>query len=451
MKLTFYGASQEVTGSSYLLESENARILIDCGLFQGAHYVDDRNMTLCPFDPESIDAVVVTHAHIDHTGRLPCIYKHGFRGDIFSTQATKDFSEELLLDSEHLINTDLVNRGFPILYNINDINDTMKLWKKKSYHEKFKIKDFEVEFFDAGHILGSAFVKISHGGKTIVFSGDLGNVPAPLVKDTEIIPEADYVVMESTYGNRVHENPVYRKDILEDSIEDTVKSKGTLMIPAFAMERTQELLFELDQLVGGGRIPPAPVFVDSPLAIKLTSIYKKYSQDPNYFDTEALSLMRKGDALFDFPQLTMTLTTEQSKAINDVKPPKVIIAGSGMSNGGRILHHERRYLSDPNSMILFIGYQAKGTLGRYIQDGAKSIKMFGEEVPVRCKSKSITGYSAHADQPLLLKWLTPAKTSLKKIFLVHGDEEQMVPLKGIIEDSFAIETIMPKAADTFEL
>lgn len=451
MKLTFFGAAQEVTGSSFLLESENTKILVDCGLFQGAHYVDDRNMELCPYDPKKIDAIVVTHAHLDHTGRLPCLYKHGFRGDIFSTQATKDFAEQLLIDAEHLIKVDLANKGLPPLYDINDINATMRLWKKKSYHEKFTIKDFEVEFYDAGHILGSAFVRISNNGKTIVFSGDLGNVPAPLVKDTETIPQADYVVMESTYGNRTHENLIYRKDILENLIEDTVKTKGALIIPAFAMERTQELLYELEDLVENGRIPPVPIFVDSPLAIKLTTIYKKYSQDPDYFDAEALKLLQSGNVIFDFPRLTLTLTPEQSKAINDVKLPKIIIAGSGMSNGGRILHHERRYLPDLNNTILFIGYQAQGTRGRQIQNKSKTVKIFKEEVPVNCKIKSISGYSAHADQPLLLKWLSPTKNYAKKVFLVHGDIEQMTALKGVIQDNLALETLIPKPLETFEL
>lgn len=451
MKLTFYGGAGSVTGANYLLESDQTKILVDCGLFQSGSFVNKQNLEQLKYDPKVIDAVLVTHAHIDHTGRLPLLYKNGFRNNIYSTGATKDFAEQLLLDSEHLINRELVDRGFPLLYTINDINETMKLWSKKRYHEKFSIKDFDIEFYDAGHILGSSSIKITHNGKSIVFSGDLGNMPAPLVKDTEPVEDADYAVIESAYGNRLHENPIYRKDILEDLIEDTVKSKGALIIPAFAMERTQELLFELNELVENGRIPPVQIFIDSPLAIKLTGVYKKYSQDPDYFDAESLNMLRQGDAIFDFPRLKLTLTTEQSKEINNVKPPKVIVAGSGMSNGGRILHHEQKYLPDPNSTILFIGFQARGTLGRAIQDGAKTVKIYGEEIPVHCKVKSISGYSAHADQPLLLKWLAPMRNSLKKVFIVQGDDDQMQPFSRVIEDELAIETIVPKSEDSFEL
>jgi metallo-beta-lactamase family protein len=370
-----------------------------------------------------------------------------------STGPTKDFAEQLLLDSEHLLSKEAESKGLSYLYTIEDVNNTMRYWQKISYHEKIEVGDFEITFYDAGHILGSAFISVvsKTNSKKIIFSGDLGNIPAPLVKDTEPPAKADYVLIESAYGNRIHESPGKRKDILEDVIEDTAKSKGVLLIPAFAMERTQELLYEINDLVEHNRIPPLPVFVDSPLAIRITAIYKKYSQNPQYMDSEAIALMKKGDAIFDFPRLTLTLTKEQSKAINEVSPPKIIIAGSGMSQGGRILHHEYRYLPDPNSTLLFIGYQTKGSLGRQILNGAKSVRIFGEEIPVNCKVMSISGYSAHADQILLMNWIKPIKNSIKKLFIVQGEEEEMIPFSQKIKDELAIDTEIPELNQVFEL
>ena len=445
MELTFFGASQEVTGSNFLLETANTKILIDCGLLQGGRFVNPENYQPFPFDATAIDAVFITHAHIDHTGKIPKLYKDGFRGTIHSTAPTKDFAEQLLIDSEHLLRRDALEQHIDPIYSLDDINHSMKLWKEVAYHEKIHLKDFEIEYFDAGHILGSAFIVVTEKetGKRIAFSGDLGNQPAPLVKDTEQVEDIDYLLVETTYGDRVHDDPASRKDRLEDVIEDAMQLKGALLIPAFAMERTQELLYEMDTLVENGRVPEAPVYVDSPLAIKLTAIYKKYSQDSNYFDEEAIKEATAGKEFFDFPRLHFTLTTEQSKAINDAPMPKIIIAGSGMSNGGRILHHELRYLPDPNTTILFIGYQAQGTMGRAILDGAKVVRIRGEEIPVRCKMATISGYSAHADQPLLLQWISPMRRSLKKVFLVHGDMDQMEPFAQKLRDEFALDAVIP--------
>lgn len=445
-----------VTGSNYLLETDGVKILIDCGLFQGSSFCENLNFEKFPYDPKEIDAVFITHAHIDHIGRLPKLYKHGFRGKIFSTAPTKDFSEYSLIDSENILYKEAEKRNRAPIYAIEDVNEMMKLWEGVKYHQKIQIgspdNGFEIEFFDAGHILGSASILVKDKkGKKVVFSGDLGNVATPLVKDTEPLADTDYVLIESTYGNRLHEDLAIRKDILEDAIEETVKVGGTLIIPAFAMERTQDLLYEMNELVENGRIPRLPVFIDSPLAIKLTEVYKKYSQNPDYFDAESLALIRKGDAIFDFPGLKFTLTTQQSKEINDVKGPKVIIAGSGMSQGGRILHHEMRYLSDPKSAILFIGYQAKDSLGRQILEGEKNVRIFGEDIAVNCRIKTISGYSAHADQKKLMEWLRPRSKTLKKVFVVQGDEDQSKPLLDKIRDEMAIDAVIPSQGESIEL
>ncbi|MFH1346680.1 MAG: MBL fold metallo-hydrolase [Spirochaetota bacterium] len=448
MKLKFCGGAKSVTGANYLI---NDSVLIDCGLNQGSNFLEKINFEPFVYDPKNIKAVLITHAHIDHIGRLPQLYKAGFRGDIFSTPPTKDFAEELLLDSENILSREAREKNKEPIYSIEDVGETMRLWKKVDYHEKFKIDGIDIEFLNAGHILGSSAISVSLAGKRIIFSGDLGNSPAPFIKDAEVIESADYVLMESAYGDRFHENLGARKEMLEDFIEEVTKAGGTLMIPAFAMERTQELLFELNDLVENGRIPKTPVFVDSPLAIKLTSVYRKYSQDTKYFREEAIGLLKKGDAIFNFPGLKTTLTTEQSKEINNIPPPKIIIAGSGMSQGGRILHHEMRYLSDPKSAILFIGYQVNGSLGRRVLNGEKWVKIYGEEILVKCKIKSIAGYSAHADQRQLLDWLRPMRFSAKKVFIVQGEEESASVLAQEIKDELALEAIIPSIGEEFML
>ena len=452
MNLTFYGGAQSVTGANYLLETkkgnEAKRILIDCGLYQGSHYASRHNFEDFPYDPKTVKAVFITHAHIDHIGRLPKLFRDGFRGKIFSTPATRDFAELLLLDSEHILAREAEREGKPPICTSHDVEGAMGLWEGLSYHQKLNFEDFEVELLDAGHILGSAIIKIKAEGKTLIFSGDLGNFPAPIIQPTEKVDSADYCLIESTYGDRIHEGVDKRREQLEDAIEDTVKSRGVLLIPTFAMERTQELLYHLHELFEQGRVPKVSVFIDSPLAIKLTAVYKKYE---NYFNKETYRLVKSGDDILNFPGLHLTLTTEESKSINAVPSPKVIIAGSGMSHGGRILHHEKRYLGDPKSAILFVGYQAKGSLGRQILEGAPSVKIFGEEILVRCRRISISGYSAHADQPRLLDWLSPMRNSLKKVFVVQGEEGASEALAQKIQDELALDTVIPKLGDKFEL
>lgn len=440
MTLTFHGGAGTVSGANYLLESGDTKILIDCGLHQGTHFAERQNFEPFPYDPKEIAAVIVTHAHIDHTGRIPKLYRDGFRGAVYSTPPTKDFAELMLLDSEHILAKEAEREKKTPICTPDDVHGAMHLWHRVKYHAPIEIGPFTVTLYNAGHILGSSIAEVKAEGTTILFSGDLGNYPAPIIKDTEMMSYADYVVVESAYGGRVHESVAERKEVLEDVIEDTVKAGGTLIIPAFAMERTQDLLFHLNELVEAGRIPHVPVFIDSPLAIKLTHVYQKYQ---DYFDPELGERVRSGDDIFNFKGLRFTLTTEQSKEINTVRPPKIVIAGSGMSNGGRILHHETRYLPDPNSTILFIGYQAKGTLGRAILEGAGEVKIFGEPVAVRAKVRVISGYSAHADQPRLIRWLTPLRRSLKKVFLVQGEEESSEALRQKIQDELAVRAEAP--------
>ena len=449
MKLSFYGGAGEVTGSDYLLESGGVKILIDCGLHQGTHVAEKENFEAFQYDPKDITAVFVTHSHLDHIGRLPKLVKDGFAGTVYSTGATKDFAEVMLLDSEHILAKEAEREAKPPLYVETDIDHLMKRWRGVNYHDPVTVGPFTVTPFDAGHILGSASYKVQVENKAIVFSGDLGNSPAPIIKPTEIpTGPVDYCLVESAYGDRIHENEDQRREALEDTIEDTFRAGGTLLIPTFAMERTQELLYNLHNLFEEKRVPRVPVFIDSPLAIKLTAIYKKHE---SYFNTETKNIAKSGDDILNFPGLHLTLTTEQSKEINDVKPPKVVIAGSGMSNGGRILHHELRYLPDPKSTILFVGYQAQGTLGRQILDGAKTVRIFGEEVPVRCRTVNIPGYSAHADQPRLLRWVDAMRDTLKKVFVVQGEEKAAETLAAKIRDTLAIPAEVPKAGETVEL
>jgi len=440
-----------VTGANYLLETSNGKIMIDCGMFQGSHYFEKQNFEKFPYKPEEISAVFVTHPHVDHIGRLPQLQKAGFQGRVFSTPPAKDAAELLLLDAEHILREEAIDRGHKPPYEVGDVTRLMGFWQKISYHEKVKVGDFEVELYNSGHVLGAASILVKAEGKTIAFSGDLGNMPTPFIRPTEYIPRADYALIESAYGSRVHEKSPNRKDLLEDFVEEIVGSGGVLMIPAFALERTQSLIFELNELVENKRIPRAPVYIDSPLAIKLTAVYQKYSDNPLYFRPEAIEQMRQGDGFFNFPGLHMTLTTEQSKEINNVPPPKIIIAGSGMSNAGRILHHEVRYIPDPKSALLIVGFQGQGSLGRQILDGAKTVKILGQTVPVRCKIRSFGGYSAHADQPQLLKWVEMMRGSLRKIFVVQGEPTESLSLAQRIRDDLAVEAEIPKVGESVVL
>lgn len=456
MKLSFYGAVQQVTGSNFLLEHGNIKILIDCGLFQGSKYAETLNYQDFPYDPKDINFVFLTHSHADHSGRLPKLYKDGFRGKIFATKPTIDLSAIALDDNLDLIKEEAKKDGHDSLFSAGDLHQAFLLAQGVEYGEELDLGGgVKGTFYEAGHILGSAIIEITwrndkNESKSIYFSGDLGNYPVPLLKHYNMPNQADYIVTESTYGDRLHENNVNRKDILRQAIEETVHRGGTVIIPTFAIERTQELLYELNEMIEHEHLPKIPMFLDSPLAIKLTKVYKNYEQ---YFNKKVLHDIRAGDDIFNFPGLHLTFSAQESRAINDVRGPKVIIAGSGMSLGGRILYHEVRYLPDPNSTILFVGYQVEGSPGRQIMDGKKEVRLLGQHIAVNCQVRSIEGYSAHADQAMILDWVGKAKEdgNLKKVFITHGEYHSSSVLGQKIKDKLGVETIVPGMGDSFEL
>ncbi len=453
MKISFFGATKVVTGSNYLLEIKKNKILIDCGLFQGPPELEEKNKQPFPYNPKEINSVILTHAHLDHVGRLPMLVRDGFSGKIFATPPTIDLSKLILRDAFEVQEE--------MLFSEEDLERVFSLFEPVEYHQKKIINgennnEVYFKFLDAGHILGSAIVEIFAENKKIVFSGDLGNPPVPLIKATEFPSSGDYVVIESTYGNEAHKELLKRKDLLEDTIEETIKNKGVLMVPAFALERTQELLYELNELVENKRIPRIPIFVDSPLAIRSIEVYKNYER---YYNKEAAYLLKTGDKIFDFDGLVFAKSVEESKKINDIPPPKIIIAGSGMSTGGRILHHEKRYLSDPRNTFLIICYQVEGTLGRKIADGSKEVEIMGEKIPVLAKIKKIEGYSAHADKNMLFRWLYSIKSSaqlknehlIKKVFITHGEKKPAESFASLVKDNLGLECETPEYKDSFEI
>ncbi|MYE38400.1 MAG: MBL fold metallo-hydrolase [Candidatus Spechtbacteria bacterium SB0662_bin_43] len=453
-RLTFCGGARSVTGSNYFLETKNSKILIDCGLTQGGEHCPDVNWRAFLYDPSTIDAVLVTHAHADHLGLVPRLVNKGFKGAIYATKPTLGFAPVMLADSQEIIAKECKNKHQEPLYSQEDVKQCEQFFHPVEYKEMVHITpDIRVRFRDAGHILGSASIEAwiteDEHEKKFVFSGDLGNPPTPLLAPIDYIEDAEHVLMETTYGDRMHEDKEERLYLLKHVIEDTVQKNGVLMIPSFALERTQEILFELNHLVENAIVPPIKVFLDSPLAIRATEVYK---QSNEFFNRKATNLILNGDDIFDFPNLSLTLTTEESKAINDVPPPKIIIAGSGMSNGGRILHHEMRYLPSPQNTILFIGYQAHGTLGRAIIEGHDEVTILGESIPVNARIESIGGYSAHADQNGLLRWISAINqgNNLKKVFCVQGEEEAATVFADIIKSELKVEATVPQTRDVFE-
>ncbi len=418
MKLTPFGAAGEVTGSCTLVEAGKTRLLIDCGLFQGMQLADERNREPFLFEPKKITALVITHAHLDHTGRIPALVRQGFRGKIYATQPTFELAELLWTDTLHIMREEAErNPKHQPLYDEQDIKKVVKQFSRASWGKTVTVAPgVTATFHDAGHILGSSFVELKAGDTVVVFSGDVGNRDVPLMHPTERLPAADLLVCEATYGDRLHENQKERLSKLRSVIAGTVKRRGVLMIPAFAFERTQELLYDLNFLVEKKYIPRVPIFLDSPMGIRATEIFKK---SRSFYNTKAACIVDCGDDFFQFPGLKMTLSRQESMTINTTHAPKIIIAGSGMMNGGRILHHLRRYLPDRKSTVLVVGYQAAGTLGRKIFGGAKSVIIHNNRIPVRARVEAIGAYSAHADQEKLLGWIKAGMP--KQVLVNHSD------------------------------
>lgn len=470
LKLHFYGGAEAVTGVNYLLENKKSKILVDCGLFQGSRELEARNIKPFAYEAKEIDAVIITHSHLDHIGKLPQLISAGFKGKIYSTPPAADFTRLILEDSVRVLAEKAQHAGVVPLFSQEEVEEVMTRFTAVEYYKKTRItSDLEFTFHDAGHILGSAIVEVDaaiaapkSGGRTsrkIVFSGDLGHPPAPLLRAPDYLTQADYVLVESTYGDKNHESPEEGEEKVENAIEDTVARGGVLMIPSFAMERTQQLLYHLNALVEHKRIPRIPIYIDSPLATRITEVYKKY---PQYYNKKAIFEINSGDDVFNFPGLRFTVTSKESKEINDSPSPKVIIAGSGMSQGGRIVHHEVRYLSDPKNTVLMVGYQAEGTLGRRLLDGQKRVEVLDQMIEVQANIEKISGYSAHADQCYLMDWVksfqkpglcdsNEDQPCLKKVFVVQGEIGPASTLACLIQDDLGIMAQVPKPGEVAEL
>ena len=449
MKITFLGATREVTGSCYLVEAGRTRLLIDCGMFQGSAFTEAKNFEDFAFDPKTIDAVIVTHAHLDHVGRLPKLVKEGFHGRIYLTPPTAKIAHVVLTDAEHIMRDEWRKHARPMLYDGEDVENAARYFVSVDYSRTVKLPNISFRFRDAGHIFGSAFVELTEtGGGRTVFSGDLGNRDVPILRPTAQMATADAVIVESTYGNRLHEDESTRSSRLKKAIADTVKKNGVLVIPAFAIERTQQVLYEMNEMVERGEIPQVDIFLDSPMAIRVTDIISEY---PRYYDSEAMQHISKGDNMFHFPGLRLCMTKDDSKVINSVPPPKIIIAGAGMMNGGRIQHHLVRYLGNKSTTVLIIGYQAEGTLGRQLYSGKKVVNVLSERVVVKANIVSIGAYSAHADQKKLVEWISLAPKKPANVYCTHGEEAAAGALASRINEELGVSADVPRLGETIEV
>ena len=447
-KLTFCGGAGTVTGANFLFDTGKEKILIDCGSQSQEYTCDGVNFAAFPYQPHEITALIVTHAHADHIGRIPKLVRDGFRGAIYSTPATKEISAIMFEDAVKIMRDEVMRHGCDMLYETEHAERALTLWKGREYHELFEVGDAHIELLDAGHVLGSAMAKLSRQDRSIVFTGDLGNSPEPLLNDTESPVGANYIVMESVYGDRVHEGRAGRTARLRKAIEETRERKGVLIIPSFSIERTQVLLYEINQMVEHGGLESVPVFLDAPLGTRITEVFKKY---PKLFNPEAQKRFGTDADLFSFPGLKVIRNTGESRDIHKEPNPKVIIAGAGMSGGGRGRAHELEDLGSPDTMLLFVGYQAPGTLGRRIEDGAKYVSIDGADVRVRARIDNLTGYSGHADRDQLLQFVENAGESLEKVFVTMGEPKSSMFLAQRIKDFLNLEARVPEQNETVDI
>ena len=473
MKITFLGATKMVTGSNFLVEGAGKKFLVDCGMYHGGDRDEMQNHEPFAYDVNEIDFMLLTHAHIDHSGRIPKLYKEGYRNPVITTKATRDLCSIMLPDSGHIQEQEIEWRNrkrkregkepLPPLYTAQDGIDTMEIFKPVNYDEIIEIDpNIYVRFNDAGHMLGSAIIEVwvKEDGKETkaVFTGDLGNNDIPLLSSPTMIETADYLVMESTYGGRLHMRNDDKANLFLNIVSETLDKGGTVVIPSFAVGRTQEILYELNNLKDTqegedfkkkyATLMKAPVYVDSPLAISATEIFK---ENANLFDEETQAVIESGDNPLEFPGLQFTRTADESKALNEKNESSIIISASGMCEVGRIKHHLKHHLWDPNSTILFVGYQAPGTLGRRIVDGEKKVKIFGEEIAVNARIEYIEGYSGHADQEWLMNFVYSFITKPKHIFLVHGEPTGQEILKSKIVDEIGLPVTIPEYGQTYTL